>query len=265
MRIFSPTFVILTLLTLHSTKSNAQWVQTNRSYNGTYNALAGSGTSLFVGTNSLQKNLSWLESIEKAIQWTEQDSVSTISEQQLSNTIETPPQIESEWNEKSYIIYAGPSIPTGDFGNNGVAKLGGFIGFDMLAHFTPDIGGVLSFVLSRNSVDMPSSDGAGAWMSAWGPMIGVSAILNLSPQDVIYPFMQGGLLYVVAPGQITSSGQTEATNAFAFGVGVGMIHDIFSLGVRYYSARPTFEPILGFTEQWTMSIETVQVSAGIAF
>ncbi len=170
---------------------------------------------------------------------------------------------QSEKSKFQFGVFAGLSVPQGDFGSTSNEKAGyadlGFCGsIEGALEFVENYYWVSSVSFSLNSLDQESLQNniqalipgttveAGDYTTAW-IMTGLGSDVILSPTIKLYALLQLGLLLPNYPDITISNSsesitQTTSSNpALAYGFGAGINISKFNIGLRYYGGEPEYE------------------------
>lgn len=187
-----------------------------------------------------------------------------------------------------FSLSGGIVMPQGDFGSTSGEKGGyastGFGGMlEMSKNMNENINWVTSVSMDINSMDantMTNQWGhgtvtAGNYVTTW-VMTGIGIESVASPTVKVYGVGQIGLLFSSFPDITLSSGGQSITqtaklaNAFAFGIGAGLMINKLNVGLRYYTAEPEYEQsatYMGYTgtAKVKMPAAVLQLMLGVNF
>ncbi len=167
------------------------------------------------------------------------------------------PNSSSSSLQGSLALFAGPSIPAGDFASStgqksGYAKPGLTFGADGIVRFNPLIGWMTTLNYSINSVEPGTAldyYGVGIEADSWtalrlltGPRVGGSLTSDVS----LHGFVQMGLMIGTIPeirlgGTTSRVVQNSATaNAISYGAGIDVTARHFLVGFRFLAGESQF-------------------------
>jgi len=174
-------------------------------------------------------------------------------------------------------LYIAPSIPLGDFASEtdgGAANLGGAFGVEWFFPFnTPYFGLTSNINLSYNPAKIDESTNTYSYggynysyktkavsfgyLSEW-TMLGLRG-QYIADKTKLYGVVLLGANYTLITGDYSDLGSSVA---FASGIGVGVIFDRFSLGLRYFNSKPKFTND-NTKESGNIKISTLQLTLGL--
>lgn len=181
---------------------------------------------------------------------------------QNENAISSPAKgkdLKISYKNKTY-IYIAPSIPLGNFVENGDAKLGASIGYENITQLAKSIYFTGNVNLTYNSGEYGSS--------AWGYLMDWTT-LGLRYQTSIdnfefYGLGLAGFNWTVLTGDLN---KLDSGFAFAYGLGAGVImNKRLNLGLRFFGSNPKFKySTNNIIYTYDPSISLLQIALGIEF
>lgn len=151
-------------------------------------------------------------------------------------------------NVKGVKLFAGSSIPIGEFGKNytgfgsGIAKTGYVLGVDVSKNLSPNIAWISSATLS---VNRPQSPNLKNWVLGW-LLTGWEVRGNAFPKVEVLGFGQLGVLFTRIPGQWCYTDSLQISHqiheyTFGLGVGAGISIGPASIILRCLNGYPEFD------------------------